>query len=156
MIRPFTLAVLLAAALTSPAAFSLADATQDKAASPTAEHPQRWPASKNLRGTMTEVAGVLRSARAAMPDNQPTAAQLEAIADRLESLIAGISVGDTTSKRAQKALALIIGEFGDSVDLMRNASHLAARRLGYLMAVRTANNYGKEFDHAGWELLSEK
>ena len=39
---------------------------------------------------------------------------------------------------------------------MRNSSHLAARRLGYLMAVRTADNYGKEFDHADWEALNEK
>ena len=156
MIRSFTLTVLVAALMVSPAVLAQTNATQAQHASPDAEAPARWPASENLRTTMREVAELLRAAKTAVADDQLASARLDAIADALEERIARISVNDTTSASAKKALALIIGEFGDSVDLMRNSSHLAARRLGYLMAARTADNYGKEFDHADWEALNEK
>lgn len=157
MHRPLTVTAAIVTVLaTSPALPAQGQAvTPDPGQSPAMARQARWPASENLQTTMNDVANLFRSARAEMPENQPTAAQLDALADGLANHVARISVDDTGPDPAKKALTLIIGEFRDGIDLMRHASHLAARRLGYLMAVRTANNYGKEFDHAGWEPLSE-
>ena len=149
------IAVMVATVATSPAGLSQTQTeARDQNPSPVAPPQARWLASENLHATMNDVANLLRSAGANVPVNQPTPEQLDALANGLERHIARISADDTRPDPAKKALTLIIGEFRDSVDLMRNASHLAARRLGYLMAVRTADNYGKEFEHVDWEPLA--
>ncbi|MCB1960500.1 MAG: hypothetical protein KDE68_08255 [Rhodocyclaceae bacterium] len=123
---------------------------------PPAVATARWPASGRLQHTMTEIARMLRAVGLDLRANVRTDAQYDALGDWLDKRIATLSVADAgPAMPAQKALTLILGEMHDSADLMRHASHQPARHLGYLMAVRTANNYGKEFDHPGWEALPD-
>lgn len=146
------LAILFAAALGMSAPPLHADAPTPTPASSAA----RWPASDALRHAMTDIARMLRAVGHDLRTNTRSEAQYDALGDWLDKRIAGVSVADTSAAvPAQKALTLILGEMRDSADLMRNASHLPARHLGYLMAVRTANNYAKEFDHPGWEMLAD-
>ncbi|TVO53946.1 hypothetical protein [Denitromonas halophila] len=139
---------LIAATLFAAAPPVLADQHAPAAVTP-AQAPARWTSDTPLRAAIDEMAQMLRAVGHDLQQNQRTEAQYDALADWMLKRLATFPTTHA-DRNAAIALSEIKKDLGDGADIMTHATHLPARRLGYMMAVQALNRYGKSFEHPDW------
>ncbi|TVO77548.1 hypothetical protein FHP89_09625 [Denitromonas ohlonensis] len=149
VMRPVLAAsTLIAATLFAAAPPALADQHAPAAVTP-AQAPAHWTSDAPLRAAIDEMAQMLRAVGHDLQQNQRTEAQYDALADWMLKRLATFPTTHT-DRNAAIALSEIKKDLGDGADIMTHATHLPARRLGYMMAVQALNRYGKSFEHPDW------
>lgn len=138
------------------AATSLVTAPLVRADPPVAAAPivARWASDAPLRAAIDELAQMLRAVGHDLRQNQRTAAQYDALADWIVKRLASFPTAHA-DKNAAIALSDIKKELADGADIMTHATHLPARRMGYLIAVQALNRYGRTFEHPDWVPIPE-
>ncbi|MCZ4305421.1 hypothetical protein O4G98_11825 [Zoogloeaceae bacterium G21618-S1] len=108
-----------------------------------------WASDAPLRAAIDEMAQMLRAVGHDLQQNQRTEAQYDALAAWMLKRLATFPTTHA-DRNAAIALSEIKKDLSDGADIMTHATHLPARRLGYMMAVQALNRYGKSFDHPDW------
>jgi hypothetical protein len=149
VMRPVLAAsTLIAATLFAAAPPALADQHAPAAVTP-AQAPAHWTSDAPLRAAIDEMAQMLRAVGHDLQQNQRTEAQYDALADWMLKRLATFPTTHA-DRNAAVALSEIKKDLADGADIMTHATHLPARRLGYMMAVQALNRYGKSFEHPDW------
>ncbi|HQU87163.1 MAG: hypothetical protein H6944_02595 [Zoogloeaceae bacterium] len=108
-----------------------------------------WSSDAPLRAAVDEMAQMLRAVGHDLQQNQRTEAQYDALAEWMLKRLAAFPTTHA-DRNAAIALSEIKKDLSDGADIMTHATHLPARRLGYMMAVQALNRYGKSFEHPDW------
>ncbi len=114
-----------------------------------AQVPAPWASAPELRAAIDELAQMLRAVGHDLSQNQRSAEQYDALADWMFKRLSSFPTTHA-DRNAALALSEIKKDLNDGADIMTHATHLPARRLGYMMAVQALNRYGKSFDHPNW------
>ena len=111
-------------------------------------------ASEAERATIDELATMLRAVGHDLKENQRTAEQYVALADWMDTKLDRLP-GTDASSAAARAFKEVDAQLRRATQLMREATKVQARWLGYRIAVQALNEYGQRFAHPGWAPVPE-
>lgn len=150
---------LLAGALTCSLATSVAAVAADThqhAASEHAglalDHGHKWATDAPLRQAMTAIRTALAARHEAIHHGSLSAADFQALGSELEAQVASIVANCRLEPAADANLHLIIARLLAGAAAMQGHSGTTPAA-GAVQAIEAVNDYGRYFDHPGWQPL---
>ncbi|QFI77050.1 hypothetical protein F8237_02370 [Bradyrhizobium betae] len=113
-------------------------------------HGKKWPTDDALRRGMGEIRVAMAQSLTPIHDNAFTPAQYEALATRVQAQIDYVVGNCKLPEQADQQLHLVLEQIIDGAADMKTG---AGRNQGAMKVVRALAQYGKYFDHAGWQPL---
>lgn len=115
---------------------------------------KKWPTDAALRQGMDAIRTKLQAALPRIHEHQFSAPQYGALAKTLNAEVAGIVAHCKLEPKADAQLHLVIAELLEGIETMEGKAKKAKREAGAVKVVAALEQYGKHFDHAGWQALA--
>ncbi|MBB4260585.1 hypothetical protein [Bradyrhizobium sp. CIR3A] len=119
-------------------------------ARPELDHGKKWPTDDVLRRGMDDISLAMRQSLAPIHSNVFTPAQYEALATRIQAQVDDVVGNCKLPEQADQQLHLVLEQIIDGAATMKTGT---SRDQGAMKIVRALAQYGKYFDHAGWQPL---
>lgn len=116
------------------------------------DHGHKWPTDAPLRQGMTAIRSALAAAHEAIHRGSLSATDFQALGAELEAQVAGIVANCRLEPAADANLHLVIARLLAGAAAMRGGSETTPAA-GAAQAVEAVNDYGRYFDHPGWQPL---
>lgn len=150
--------LLLAAFIAGPGSLAWAAApAHDHGHAPAAKAPaagQRWATDAALREGMTGMRRALQPQLKAIHDGRLTPAQYAALAADVDRQVTHIVTHCKLPPDADAALHGILADVAQATQALQGKSRLS-RRDGAVKLARALDDYGRTFDHPGWQPLHD-
>jgi hypothetical protein len=111
---------------------------------------KKWPTDEALRRGMGEIRLAMAQSLTPIHSNAFTPAQYDALAKRIQAQIDYVVGSCKLPEQADQQLHLVLEQIIDGAADMKAAT---GRDRGAVKVVRALDQYGKYFDHAGWQPL---
>ncbi|PSO18423.1 hypothetical protein C7G42_15125 [Bradyrhizobium sp. MOS003] len=115
---------------------------------PVLDHGKKWPTDDVLRRGMDDISLAMRQSLAPIHSNMFTTAQYEALATRIQVQVDDVVGNCKLPEQADQQLHLVLEQIIDGAAKMKAGT---GRDRGAMKIVRALAQYGKYFDHAGWQ-----
>jgi hypothetical protein len=144
--------VALGLALSAPALAAESHTHGDKPAAVQLrlDHGKKWQTDDALRRGMGEIRTAMAQSLTSIHENRFTPAQYDALAARIQAQIDYVVGNCKLPEEADHQLHIVLEQIIDGVARMKAAT---GRDQGGVQIVRALAQYGKYFDHAGWQPL---
>ena len=119
-------------------------------AGPVLDHGKKWPTDDVLRRGMNDIALAMRQSLTPIHGKVFTPAQYEALAKRIQEQVDDVVGNCKLPEQADQQLHLVLEQIIDGAARMKSGT---SRDEGAMKIVRALAQYGKYFDHAGWQPL---
>lgn len=116
------------------------------------DHGHKWPTDAPLRQGMAAIRAALAARHDAIHQGSLAAADFQALASELETQVAGIVANCRLEPAADANLHLVIARLLAGAAAMQGRSGTAPAA-GAVQAIEAINDYGRYFDHPGWQPL---
>lgn len=116
----------------------------------TLDHGKKWQTDDVLRRGMGEIRGAMAQSLEPIHKGAFTSAQYDALAARIQARLDDVVANCKLPEAADRQLHLVLEQIIDGVGGMKAAT---ARDKGAVKIVQALDQYGKYFDHAGWQPL---
>ncbi len=151
-----TAAALVAACAmtTAPAAFAKEAAHDHGAAIPNRlalDQGRKWTTDTSLRSGMERIRTLVVARLPAAHQGKLDAAGYAALAGQIESEVGNIVANCKLEPKADAMLHLVIGQIGAGTDAMAGKAAKTKPQHGLVQVAAAVNNYGKYFEHPGFE-----
>jgi hypothetical protein len=145
-----------AAALVSaaPLAAEHAHHGHDAPAGLALDHGKKWPTDEPLRQGMGRVRAALAQALPAVHADKAKPAQYRELAGSVRKDVAYIVANCHLEPEADAMLHLVIAELLAGADAMEGKAKGVKPRAGAIQVVQALDDYGRHFDHPGWQPLA--
>ena len=117
------------------------------------DHGKKWQTDEPLRKGMESIRGALAAELKAIHANKATPRQYKALADRIESEVAGIVQNCKLEPDADAQLHIVVAELLAGAEAMHGKEKGVKPRAGAERVAQALNAYGEHFDHAGWKRI---
>ncbi|MDA9433992.1 hypothetical protein [Bradyrhizobium sp. CCBAU 51627] len=114
------------------------------------DHGKKWSTEDALRRGMDEIRIAMAQSFAPIYNNVFTPAQYEALATRIQTQIDDVLGNCKLPEQADQQLHLVLEQVIEGAADMKTE---VGRDRGTIKIVRALAQYGKYFDHAGWQSL---
>lgn len=111
---------------------------------------RKWATDAPLRTNMAEICAALAASHAGIHKGTLTAADYKAIGVLVEARVARIVAECKLPPAADANLHLIVADLVAAADAMQGKTAETPGK-GAVRAVRALNDYGRHFDHPGWQ-----
>jgi len=118
----------------------------------TLDHGKKWASDAPLRQRMNNLRKLFAEAAPAMHKGSLSAAGYKALGEKTEAEVAGIVAECKLAPQADAMLHLVIAELLAGSDLMTGKAG-GQPAAGAKRAVTALNQYGRHFEHPGWQPL---
>lgn len=144
------------AALTGAAALAAEHAHHGHAAPSklTLDQGKKWPTDEPLRQAMGRVRAAMAPALPAIHADKAGAKQYRDLAAAVEKEVAYIVANCRLAPDADAMLHLVIADLVAGADAMQGKSKGTKPRSGAIRVVQALDDYGRFFDHPGWQPLA--
>lgn len=136
-------------------ALALAQASHDHGSTDQAalklDHGKRWMTDAPLRQGMNAIRASLGKRLDAAHAGRLTDAQFKAVAQEVNDQVAFIVKNCKLPPAADAVLHVVVAELIAAADAMEGKAKGTAPRAGFVKAVQALDDYGKHFDHPGWQ-----
>lgn len=119
-------------------------------ARPQLDHGKKWPTDDVLRRGMDDISLAMRQSLSPIHSNVFTPAQYEALATQIQARVDDVVGNCKLPERADQQLHLVLEQIIDGAAHMKTG---ASRDQGAMKILRALAEYGRYFDHAGWQPL---
>lgn len=119
-------------------------------AGPVLDHGKKWPTDDVLRRGMNDIALAMRQSLTPIHGKVFTPAQYEALATRIQAQVDDVVGNCKLPEQADQQLHIVLEQIIDGAARMKSGT---SRDEGAMKIVRALAQYGKYFDHAGWQPL---
>ena len=156
MIGKTALALAVALAFGAPFAYGQAAHDHGHAAAEAKlvlDQGKKWQTDEPLRKGMESIRGALAAELKAIHANKATPRQYKALADRIESEVAGIVQNCKLEPDADAQLHIVVAELLAGAEAMHGKEKGVKPRAGAERVAQALNAYGEHFDHAGWKRI---
>ncbi|CAG0969236.1 hypothetical protein BURK1_01135 [Burkholderiales bacterium] len=150
------LAAAFAMALAAPALAQVGGHAHDQAtpAKLALDHGRKWPTDAPLREGMTRIRALVAPQLAAAHAGRLTPGQYRDVAGKVEGEVAGIVANCKLAPEADAMLHLVIADLVHGADVMAGKEPNAKPLQGLGAIVAALGDYGRYFDHPGFEPIS--
>lgn len=114
------------------------------------DHGKKWQTDDVLRRGMSEIRAAMAQSLPPIHKNAFTPAQYDALAGRIQTQIDYVVGNCKLPEEADQQLHVVLEQIIDGVGAMKAATN---RDKGAVKIVQALAQYGKYFDHAGWQPL---
>lgn len=116
----------------------------------TLDHGKKWQTDDVLRRGMGEIRSAMAQSLEPIHKGAFTPAQYDALAGRIQGQLDDVVKNCKLPEAADQQLHIVLEQIIDGVAGMKAAT---ARDKGAVKVVQALGQYGKYFDHAGWQPL---
>ena len=113
----------------------------------------RWQTDAPLRTGMESIRGAVAHALPEVHAGRFSAAQYQALGDRVEQQLGYIVQNCKLEPAADEVLHAVIAEIGKGVDVIAGRAAGVEREQGVIHLVGALDAYAGHFDHLGWKAL---
>jgi hypothetical protein len=117
----------------------------------TLDHGKKWQTDEVLRRGMGEIRAAMAQSLEPIHKGTFTPAQFDALAGRIQAQLDDVVKNCKLPEAADRQLHIVLEQIIDGVAGMKAAK---ARDKGAVKVVQALSQYGKHFDHAGWQPLT--
>jgi hypothetical protein len=114
---------------------------------------KKWSSDETLRQAMNNIRSNVETALPAIHNGKFTPAQYDALGKEITGQIAFIVQNCKLDPKADEQLHMVIGAIVSGVDTATARQSKHKRAHGVQRIAEALNNYGKYFDHPGWQAL---
>ncbi|KAB2844803.1 MAG: hypothetical protein F9K47_02390 [Burkholderiales bacterium] len=111
----------------------------------------KWATDAALRHGMESIRSAMDASLHDIHENKLTPAKYAELAKKVDGEVAGIVAHCKLEPAADAQLHLVIAEILNGVETMQGKSKKAKRQAGAVQVVAALEQYGKFFEHAGWQ-----
>lgn len=114
---------------------------------------KKWPTDEPLRQAMTKIRTSVATALPAAHEGKLTPVQYDALGNDVTAQITYIVQNCKLDPKADAQLHNIVGDIMNGIETATGRQHGEERALGVVKMAQALNNYGKYFDHHGWQAI---
>ncbi len=114
---------------------------------------KKWPTDATLRQAMEAIRANMQAALPGIHEHRFSAQQYGALASKLGAEVVAIVANCKLDPKADAQLHLVISELIEGIEAMEGKSRKAKREAGAIKVVAALDQYGRYFDHEGWQAL---
>jgi hypothetical protein len=118
------------------------------------DHGKKWPTDEPLRQGMGGVRGAMARALPAIHADQAKPGQYRELAGTVRREVSYIVANCRLAPDADAMLHLVIAELLAGADAMEGKSAGVLPRAGAVRVVQALDDYGRHFNHPGWQPLA--
>lgn len=151
---PLLAAAIAAVVSTAPLAAEHAHHGHDAPATLTLDHGKKWPTDGPLRQGMSGVRGAVAQVLAAIHAETAKPRQYRELGRTVRKDVAYIVANCRLAPEADAMLHLVIAELLAGADAMEGKATGVTPRAGAIRVTQALDDYGRHFDHPGWQPLA--